>query len=47
MSINSAMVKYALYADRFHVAMASRLNNIYSHVGTSYKGSSTKKGGKP
>ena len=47
MSIGSAMKEAALCVDLFHAAMASRLSNTYSHIGTSYKGSSTKKGNNP
>ena len=47
MSIKSAMEEAAMYADLFNVAMASKLSNTYSHIGTSYKGSSTKKGNNP
>lgn len=47
MSIGSAMEEAALYVDLFHAAMASKLNNTYSHIGTSYKGSSTKRGNNP
>lgn len=44
MSIGSAMEEAALYVVLFHASMASKLSNTYSHIGTSYKGSSTKKG---
>ena len=47
MSIGSAMEEAALYVDLFHAAMANKLSNTYSHIGTSYKGSSTKKGNNP
>lgn len=47
MSIRSAMEEAAMYVDLFNVAMASKLSNIYSYIGTSYKGSSTKKGKNP
>lgn len=47
MSIGSAMEEAALYVDLYHASMASKLSNTYSHIGTSYKGSSTKKGKSP
>lgn len=47
MSIRSAMEETAMYADLFAASMASKLSNIYSGIGTSYKGSSTKKGKNP
>ena len=47
MSLRSAMEEAAMYADLFDIAMASKLNNAYSRMGTSYKGSSTKKGNNP
>ena len=47
MNIGSAMEEAAMYVDLFHASMASKLSNIYSHIGTSYKGSSTKKGNNP
>ncbi len=43
MGIRSAMAEAAAYVDLFSVAIASR----YTDTGTSYKGSSTKKGNNP
>ena len=37
------MEEAAMYTDLFNAT----LNNLYSHIGTSYKGSSTKKGKNP
>lgn len=47
MSIRNAMEEVAMYADLFNAAFGSKLSNSYSHIGTSYKGSSTKKGNNP
>ena len=47
MSIRSAMEEVAMYVDLFDVAYASKLSNACSHIRTSYKGSSTKKGNSP
>ena len=47
MSIRNAMEEFAMYADLFDIAMVSKLSNAYSDIGTSYKGSSTKKGNNP
>lgn len=47
MSIRSALEEAAMYVDLFNVAMVNKLSIIYPHIGTSYKGSSTKKGNNP
>ena len=44
MSVKSAMEEVAMYVDLFNTA---ELSNTYSHIGTSYKGSSTKRGNNP
>ena len=47
MSTRRTMEEVAMYADLFAASMASKLSNTYSHIGTAYKGSSTKKGKNP
>lgn len=47
MSIRSYMKEVAMYADLFDAAFGSKSSNTYSHIGTSYKGSSTKSGNNP
>lgn len=41
------MEEVAMYADLFNASFGNKLNNTYLHTGTSYKGSSTKKGKNP
>lgn len=41
------MEEAAMCVDLFAASMASKLSKIYSDIGTSYKGSSTKKGKTP
>lgn len=39
--------EFSMYADLFAASRGSKLSNTYSHIGTSYKCSSTKKGKNP